>query len=178
MNPQLQCVHGSSLATVFLRNASSLLELAGDHGETVLHSRLVYFDVVEEPGKHFLDLHAKYKFGFESWNLPSFFEAENPEFLIHRLDEGIGNTKDLIEGDIEGTFDWWDVTEKHGSASEVGLPAEAYDKLAHEIGWLHAGAIEESCALGFGVPFDISPGVRALYEEHVRFFGSNDNSEG
>ena len=98
MNPELQCVRGSSLAAVFLKSAASLLDLAGDHGERVLTSRLVYFDVIEEPGRHFLDLHKKYKFGFDSWCLPDAFDAGNPEFLIRRLDEGIGRLCNRMSG--------------------------------------------------------------------------------
>ena len=175
MQADFHCIHGSSLATVFLRKASSLLELAGDDRETVLHARLVYFDVIEQPDKHFLDLHSKYKFGFESWCLPPYFDPENPEFLIRRLDEGIGNTEFLLEGDLEGSFDWWDVTETHGSAAEVELPAEVLGRFTQEIGWLREGEIEEYCAQGGGIPFFLSDGVKALYLKYVRSYGANDN---
>ncbi len=176
MNQKLQCVRSSSLATVFLKAAAGLLDLAGDHGEKVLTSRLVYFDVIEEPGRHFLDLHKKYKFGFESWCLPGAFDADNPEFLIRRLDEGIGNSDALIAGDgLDGSFDYWDVTENHGTACDVELPLEFFGKLAVELSERRQGEIAEYCAQGGGIPFDLSDDVKRLYIQHVKHYGANDN---
>lgn len=175
MSACLKSVEGSHLRTILIRSASKVLELAGDHDETVLLARLTRFDVVEELGKHFLDMHKQYSFEFESFCLPPHFDPENPEFLIRRLDSGIGDTRALIEGELEGSFSEWDVTEYYGTPKEVGLPDELLTRLAEELGWLRIGEIEEYLGLGNGVPVGLSPGVAALYARFAEH--GNDNLE-
>lgn len=177
MSACLKSVEGSNLRTILIRSAGKVLELAGDHDETVLLARLTRFDVVEEPDRHFLDMHKQYSFEFESFCLPSHFDPENPEFLIRRLDSGVGDTQSLIEGDIEGSFSDWDVDQFTGTPDDVGLPDEVLGKLAEELVYLRDGEIEEYCAQGGGIPFDLSDPVRALYLRHVKKYGANDNSE-
>lgn len=175
MPPNLKPIHGSDLPTILIRAAANVLKMAGDHDETVLAARLTEFAVVDQPNKRILELHEKYQFAFESWCLPTDFDPDNPEFVIKRLDRGIGYTDCLLDGDLDGSFEDWHVMEWCGAATEVNLPPDAYPRLAEEIGDLREWQIEEYCAQGGGVPFDLSDGVRALYLKHVRNFGANDN---
>lgn len=176
MPAKLKSVEGSHLRTILIRSARKVLELAGDYDETVLLARLTRFDVVEEPAKHFLDMHKQYSFEFESFCLPPHFDPANPELLVRRLDSGIGDTQALIDGDLEGSFSDWDVVQYYGTPTELGLPKECLRKLADELCWLRRGEIEEYLGLGHGVPLPLSPGVAAIYAIYADPWG-NDNLE-
>ena len=103
-------------------------------------------------------------------------DPERPEWILRRTDEGTINTKYLVADDILGNVPDWTVMEWSGSASDLGLPAECFDKLAEEIECLHEGEIEEFLALGNSIPEGLSPQVLAIYERYANEF-CNDNAE-
>lgn len=171
----LKVIQGSDLPMILLRSAAEILNLAGDHGEQVLLSRLTSFAPVEGHPKYYLDLPKQYRFEFESFCVPPNFDPENPEYLIRRLDAGVGDTQALLEGEIEGSFSDWNVIEYHGTAIEVGLPDEAFERLAEELTSQRIWEIEEYLGQGNGIPLGLSAAVMAIYARISKH--GNDNLE-
>ena len=171
----LKVIQGSDLPTILVRSAAEILNLAGDHGEQVLLSRLTSFEAVNGHAQYYLDLPKQYRFEFESFCLPPKFDPENPEYLIRRLDAGVGDTEALLEGELEGSFSDWNVIEYHGSAIEVGLPNEAFERLAEELTSRRIWEIEEYLSQGNGIPLGLSAAVMAIYARIAKY--GNDNLE-
>lgn len=176
MQANLKAVNGSELPLKIRHAAANLLELAGQDREVVLLARITQLDAVEEPYRHFLDLPKQLKFTFETFALTEHFDPEQPEWLLHRVDEGTISTADLLSENILGSVTDWFCTEAAGNAKGLGLPAECFCKLAEEIEYLHEGEVEEWLGLGNSVPEGLSPQVAEIYARYAEDW-SNDNLE-
>ena len=81
----------------------------------------------------------------------------------------------LLEGELEGSFSDWNVIEYHGTAIEVGLPDEAFERLAEELTSRRIWEIEEYLGQGNGIPLGLSAVVIAIYARIAKH--GNDNLE-
>lgn len=171
---KFKAVHGSDLPLRIRKAASKILILAEDPDEVVLLSRIKSVEAKGE-AKHILDLSSTVTIKFEAWYCPIYFDAENPELIIHRDFTAVLETNTLIKGAFDQGIAEWDVSDRFDTASNLGLPPKGYAKLVEEIADLHLDEVIEWLALGNGVPLELSPKVRELYQEHAD--GCNDNVE-
>ena len=176
MNTNLKPVGGSHLPARIRTAATNLLYLAADDGETLIHSRITNLESVGKP-KHFMDDQYTYRLSLKGWALPREFDPEYPETLILFTLNVTGDVESLVEDCLDGSFSEFDDYSIYGNPEVLELPESYYGDLAEHLSELLSDQIEEYCAQGGGIPFDLTEPVKALYVKHARLYGANYNAE-